>query len=99
MIYTMRMQIHAVTVYCSSSSRVDRAFVEAARELGGALAANGWKLVYGGNDVGIMGVLADAARAAGGKVVGVTPQLFVDKKAADEKCDELIVTAGMRERK
>jgi len=46
-----------------------------------------------------MGVMADAARAGGGKVVGITPQLMVDKGIADEKCDELIVTEGMRERK
>jgi len=46
-----------------------------------------------------MGIMADAARKAGGKVVGITPQLMVDKGIGDEKCDELIVTQGMRERK
>jgi uncharacterized protein (TIGR00730 family) len=46
-----------------------------------------------------MGILADAARAGRGKVVGITPQLMVDKGIGDEKCDELIVTEGMRERK
>jgi len=46
-----------------------------------------------------MGVMADAARGAGGKVIGITPQLMVDKGIGDEKCDELIVTDGMRERK
>ena len=91
--------IRAVTVYCSSSSRLDPPFMDAARELGRALAANGWRLVYGGNDVGMMGVLAAAARGAGGKVVGVTPQLFMDKGVADRACDELHVTACMRERK
>jgi uncharacterized protein (TIGR00730 family) len=95
----MAAMIHAVTVYCSSSSRVTSAIFAAARELGSALAQNNWKLVYGGNNVGVMGALADAARGAGGKVIGVTPQLFVDKNAADPQCDELIVTAGMRERK
>jgi uncharacterized protein (TIGR00730 family) len=91
--------IHAITVYCSSSSRVDRAYFNAAQALGSAIARQGWKLVYGGNNVGLMGALADAARTAGGKVIGVTPRLFVDKGAADEKCDELLVTDGMRERK
>jgi len=95
----MEASIHAVTVYCSSSSKIAPAFLDAARSLGSALAANHWKLVYGGNNVGMMGVLADAVRAAGGTVIGVTPQLFVDKGSADEKCDELIVTAGMRDRK
>lgn len=91
--------IHAVTVYCSSSAKIDRVFLDAAAELGRALAANHWKLVYGGNNVGCMGVLADSVRRGGGKVIGVTPQLFVDKGSADPGCDELIVTTGMRDRK
>ncbi|HYO08272.1 MAG TPA: TIGR00730 family Rossman fold protein [Tepidisphaeraceae bacterium] len=91
--------IKAVTVYCSSSNRLAPAFNDAARALGAALAVNGWKLVYGGNNVGMMGVLADAVRAAGGKVIGVTPQLFIDKCVQDENCEELIVTRGMRDRK
>lgn len=93
------MNIASVTVYCSSSTRVAPAFMEAAAELGRALAQNGWRLVYGGNDVGMMGVLAGAVRSAGGKVVGVTPQLFMDKGVADHACDELHITACMRQRK
>jgi uncharacterized protein (TIGR00730 family) len=91
--------IKSVTVYCSSSNKLAPAFVDAARDLGAALARNHWKLVYGGNTVGMMGVLADAVRAAGGKVIGVTPQLFIDKCVHDENCEELIVTRGMRDRK
>jgi uncharacterized protein (TIGR00730 family) len=67
--------------------------------LGHAIAFNNWKLVYGGNNLGLMGALADAARDAGGEVIGVTPRLLVDEGAADEKCDELIVTETMRQRK
>lgn len=91
--------IRAVTVYCSSSKSVPRVYFDAAAELGRAIAMQGWTLVYGGNAVGCMGALADAARAAGGRVVGVTPQLLVDHGIADRQCDELIVTATMRERK
>jgi uncharacterized protein (TIGR00730 family) len=91
--------IKAVTVYCSSSSRIAPVFVSAGVQLGKAIAAHGWRLVYGGNDVGLMGALADAVRAAGGKVTGVTPRVLVDMGIADEKCDELIVTDGMRQRK
>ena len=91
--------IHAVTVYCASSKRVAGHYLNAARELGRAIALEKWILVYGGNNIGCMGILADAARAAGGKVVGITPQLMVDKGIGDQKCDELIVTEGMRERK
>ena len=93
------MTLRAVTVYCSSSTNIAPVYMDAARELGHALARNGWRLVYGGNDVGMMGVLAGAVRAAGGSVVGVTPRLFIDKGVADNACDELHVTACMRERK
>src|SRR5438105_3972344 len=93
------MMIRAVTVYLSSSSDVPRVYFDAAAELGRALAAKGWTLVYGGNAVGLMGVLADAVRDAKGRVVGVTPQVLVDKGITDQKCHELVVTQTMRERK
>jgi uncharacterized protein (TIGR00730 family) len=95
----MATAIHAVTVYCSSSKRVAAQYLDAARELGGAIARQKWILVYGGNNIGCMGIMADAARAASGNVIGITPQLMVDKGIGDQKCDELIVTEGMRERK
>lgn len=91
--------IRAVTVYCSSSKSVPAVYFHAAAELGRAVAGQRWALVYGGNAVGCMGALADAARAAGGHVVGVTPQLLVDHGIADRLCHDLIVTATMRERK
>lgn len=91
--------MNAVTVYCSSSGAVPAVYFEAAEEAGRALAENGWALVYGGNAVGLMRVVADACRAAGGRVVGVTPQLLVDKGISDALADELVVTACMRTRK
>lgn len=91
--------IHAVTVYCASSRHVDRIYFDTAEALGKQLAENGWKLVYGGNDLGPMGALAHGARRAGGKVIGVTPRLLVDRGVADQQCDELIITDTMRERK
>ena len=95
----MQQSIHAVTVYCSSSSDIDPVYLDAGRQLGRAIAGAGWTLVYGGNRIGLMAAVADAARAAGGKVVGITPQLLVDHGIGDDECDELVVTAGMRERK
>lgn len=95
----MHRRIHAVTVYCSSSSDIARAYFDAGCALGASVARNGWALVYGGNHIGLMAAVADAARAAGGKVVGITPQRLVDHGIADERCDELVVTPGMRERK
>jgi uncharacterized protein (TIGR00730 family) len=91
--------IQSVTVYCSSRENLDDVYYRAGAELGRAIASNGWKLVYGGNDLGLMKVVADAARAAGGKVIGITPQLFVDAGCDDKNCEELIVTPCMRQRK
>jgi hypothetical protein len=91
--------MRSVTVYCSSGSHVPPAYFAAAAELGDAIARQRWTLVYGGNSVGCMGALADAARAGGGTVIGVTPQVLVDKGIADEQCDELVITQDMRQRK
>ncbi|MDQ3438918.1 MAG: TIGR00730 family Rossman fold protein [Planctomycetota bacterium] len=91
--------IRSVTVFCSSSSAVPRVYTDTAAELGRALAAQRWTLIYGGNNVGTMGALADGCRQAGGQVVGVTPQLFIDKGVHDAACHELVVTECMRTRK
>jgi uncharacterized protein (TIGR00730 family) len=91
--------IRAVTVYCSSSKLLDPIYYTAGAALGRAIAGEKWDLVYGGNHVGLMATLADAARAAGGRVIGITPQLFVDQGVGDHKCDELIITENLRDRK
>lgn len=91
--------LRSITVYCSSSKHVAPIYFDAARRLGALIAQSGWTLVYGGNRVGSMGALADAARAARGKVVGITPRLLFDKGIGDELCDELILTDDMRQRK
>jgi hypothetical protein len=91
--------IRAVTVYCSSSQQIDRVYLDAGRELGLAIAKHHWSLVYGGNRVGLMGVLSDAVRDGGGKVIGITPQLFIDKGIHDTLADELVVSNNMRDRK
>jgi uncharacterized protein (TIGR00730 family) len=91
--------IRSVTVFCSSSSAVDPQFVQAAGELGAAIAGQKWSLVYGGNFVGLMAAVAQGARDAGGRVIGITPQLMVDKGLNDKLADELIITNGMRDRK
>jgi len=95
----MSAPVRSVTVFCSSSSAVPCVYTETAAELGRALAAQKWTLIYGGNNVGTMGALADGCRAAGGQVVGITPQLFIDKGLHDAACHELVVTECMRTRK
>lgn len=89
----------SLCVYCGSSPGVDPAFADAARELGRLLAESGRTLVYGGAQVGLMGVIADAALAGGGKVIGVIPEALVTKEVAHGGLTELRVVASMHERK
>ncbi len=89
----------AVCVYCSSSDRIDPAYVELARELGTALARRGHSLVSGGGRVSMMGAVAAAARAGGAHTLGVIPQALVGWEVADDDADELVVTPDMRTRK
>ncbi|MGA9720023.1 MAG: TIGR00730 family Rossman fold protein [Acidobacteriaceae bacterium] len=86
-------------VFCASSNGVDPVFLEAAKALGTSIAERGWRLVYGGADVGLMGALANAALAAGGEVTGVIPQALVSREIAHPGLTELIETTSMHERK
>lgn len=86
-------------VFCGSSMGSSRAYADAARRVGSAIATNGLGLVYGGGRVGLMGVVADAALAGGGRVVGVIPDPLATKEIAHEGVSELIVVPGMHERK
>ncbi|GAB3907552.1 TIGR00730 family Rossman fold protein [Microbispora bryophytorum] len=88
-----------VCVYCSSSQKIDRKYLDLAREVGAGLALRGHGLVSGGAIVSCMGEVARAVRDGGGQTVGVIPQALVDIEIADTDSDELIVTADMRERK
>lgn len=91
--------IHSVCVYCASSSRGPESHKTAARELGRLLAENNVRIVFGGGHVGLMGVAADAALAAGGEVTGVIPAFLRDLELAHDSCDEMIVTDSMHARK
>jgi hypothetical protein len=91
--------IRRLCVYCGSSDAVDRQYREAASELGAGLAAAGIGLVYGGGRVGLMGILADTALAAGGEVVGIIPTWLRDAELAHTGVTELLVVESMHERK
>jgi hypothetical protein len=90
--------VRAVTVYLSSSDGTP-AHVAAIEDLGRELARRGLALVYGGAHRGLMGKLADAALAAGGRVVGVIPQALVDFEVAHRGLTELHVVDTMHQRK
>jgi uncharacterized protein (TIGR00730 family) len=88
-----------VCVFCGSSAGARPSYSEAARRVGTALAGHGLGLVYGGGRVGLMGVVADAVLAAGGRAVGVIPEALAGKEVAHAGLTELHVVAGMHERK
>jgi uncharacterized protein (TIGR00730 family) len=88
----------AVCVYCASGPTHPE-LLSLAAEVGEAVAARGWTLVSGGGNVSAMGALASAARARGGRTVGVIPKALVHREVADTDADELVVTDTMRERK
>jgi uncharacterized protein (TIGR00730 family) len=89
----------AVCVFCGSRPGNSPAYVQSARELGQGIGAAGWQLVYGGGDVGLMGIVADAALQAGAEVIGVIPQRLLDREVGKRGVTELAVTQTMYERK
>jgi uncharacterized protein (TIGR00730 family) len=91
--------IRCLCVYCGSSGAVEVPYREAARELGGRCAAAGVELVFGGGRVGLMGLLADAALAANGKVTGIIPSHLRSAELAHPGVSELLVVGSMHERK
>jgi uncharacterized protein (TIGR00730 family) len=91
--------VRRVCVYAGSNPGNDPAYADAARRFGSHLAERGITLVYGGGKVGLMGVIADAALAAGGEVIGVMPQALIDREIGHPALTELKVVDSMHERK
>lgn len=89
----------SVCVYCGSRDGVAPAFAESARRVGQWIGRHGGQLVYGGGNTGLMGEVATATLAAGGRVVGVIPQALVEKEFAKRECTELHVVETMHARK
>lgn len=88
-----------VCVFCGSSPGVHPEYREVAARLGRQLAHDGIGLVYGGASIGLMGTVADAAREAGGEVIGVIPRSLVDLEVAHNGLDDLRIVGSMHERK
>jgi uncharacterized protein (TIGR00730 family) len=91
--------IRSICVYCGSSSRVADHHKATARRMGEEIAARGLQLVYGGGRVGLMGIVADAALAAGGEVVGIIPQHIQALEVEHTGLTELLVVDSMHTRK
>ncbi len=88
-----------VCVYCGSRAGLNSRFTSAALEVGSWIGQHGGQLVYGGGKSGLMGVVADAALAAGARVVGVIPKALVEKELAHRGCSELHIVDSMHDRK
>jgi uncharacterized protein (TIGR00730 family) len=88
-----------IAVYCGSRFGDSAAFAAAARTLGRLVAEQGGSVVYGGGRVGLMGAVADAALAAGGRVIGVIPQALMEREVGHRGLSELQVVQTMHQRK
>ena len=88
----------SVCLFCASSDGADPAYIQSARDFGVATAAAGWRLVYGGGGVGLMGAAARAAHEAGGRVVGIMPAFLRSRERLFDDVETIVVTS-MHERK
>lgn len=88
-----------VCVFCGSSTGHSAVFAETARHTGDLLAVGGHTLIYGGGNIGLMGIVADAALAKGGRVVGVIPDFLMKREVGHTALTELVIVNSMHERK
>jgi uncharacterized protein (TIGR00730 family) len=89
----------SICVYCGSRPGNDAGFAQVAAQVGDWIGAHGGQLVYGGGRSGLMGAVADATLAAGGRVVGIIPRALVEREQAHSGCTELVIVDTMHERK
>ena len=95
----MKSPAFSLCVYCGSRPGANPAYAQVARSVGEWIGRHGGQLVYGGGHNGLMGLLADATLAAGGRVVGIIPKALVEREWAHKGCSELHVVDTMHERK
>jgi uncharacterized protein (TIGR00730 family) len=91
--------LRSVCVFCGSRPGTHPAYADDARALGRLIAAQGWRLVYGAGDVGLMGEVARAAQAAGARTLGVIPTHLMLREAGRRDLTTLVITEDMHERK
>jgi uncharacterized protein (TIGR00730 family) len=91
--------MRALCVFCGSKSGANEGYIALAREVGALIAGHDVAVVYGGGRVGLMGALADAALAVGGRVIGVIPQMLIEREVGHSGLSELHVVRSMAERK
>lgn len=91
--------IRSVAVFCGSRFGTNPRYAEACTALGAGIAAAGWRLVYGGGHVGLMGVVADAALAGGAEVLGIIPDFLQRREVAHGGVGRMVITDSMHDRK
>jgi len=91
--------LRSVCVFCGSRPGIDPTHVRDAAATGALIAAQGWRLVYGAGDVGLMGEVARAAMTAGGRTMGVIPKHLIGREQGKRDLGLLVITENMHERK
>lgn len=94
-----RHELRSICVFCGANPGFQPQFADAARQLGQELARREIQLVYGGGNVGLMGIIADTVLAAGQRVIGVIPHALAQRELAHHGVSELKVVDSMHERK
>jgi uncharacterized protein (TIGR00730 family) len=94
-----KLNLHQICVYCGSSDKMHPSYLQAAEEIGAAIAARGIRLVYGAGRTGLMGAVADGALQAGGEVIGVIPHYFNTPQLAHPGLTQLEVVETIHQRK
>ena len=89
----------SICVFCGARPGQNPAYMQAAKDLGKALAKNNWRLVYGAGDIGLMGAVARACQAGGGATLGVIPTHLMQDEVAKTDLTQFIITENMHERK
>lgn len=91
--------MNKIGVFCSSSNRMEQVYYDEAARLGKWMGENGKTLVYGGANCGLMEAIAKAVKDAGGKVMGIVPQILVDHNRVSTYIDEMVLTQDLNDRK
>lgn len=95
----MPRSIQSLCVYCGSSAGMADEYAKGAKQLAAAMVARNIALVYGGGNVGLMGIIADEVLRVGGNVTGVIPQALMDKEVGHTGLSQLHIVSNMHERK
>jgi uncharacterized protein (TIGR00730 family) len=98
-VFPMQLQQNSICVFCGARAGQNPAYAEAARTMGRAIADQGWRLVYGAGDIGLMGEVARAAQAAGAASLGVIPTHLLALEVGKRDLTQFVVTENMHERK